>query len=94
MEHTVRQQIISLLVEREMTARELSQTLGVSEREITSHLPHLDRSLRSRGGRLVIHPSRCLTCGYVFDHRSRVTRPGRCPRCKQSHIESPTYRVV
>jgi predicted Zn-ribbon and HTH transcriptional regulator len=35
----------------------------------------------------------CLSCGYRFDDRRRATPPGRCPRCKQSHIQRPQYGV-
>jgi predicted Zn-ribbon and HTH transcriptional regulator len=35
-----------------------------------------------------------LACGHVFEERKRFTRPGRCPCCKKSHIETPMYRVI
>ncbi|MEW6664353.1 MAG: transcriptional regulator [Thermodesulfobacteriota bacterium] len=91
---TVRQRIIELLDEQEMSARELSQRLGVREREIYEHLVHIARSVAARGKRLQVPPFDCLSCGYVFRERERFTRPSRCPRCKRSHIQTPVYRLT
>ena len=88
---TIRQRMIVLLVEKEMTARELSQVLGIREREVFDYLTHIGRSVAAQGGRLTVLPVRCLACGYVFEERKRFTRPSRCPRCKKSHIETPVY---
>jgi predicted Zn-ribbon and HTH transcriptional regulator len=90
---TVRQRILALLSEKEMTARELSQYLGIREREVFDHLTHISRSVAAQGGRLTVLPLRCLSCGYVFEERKRFTRPSRCPRCKKSHIETPVYHL-
>jgi predicted Zn-ribbon and HTH transcriptional regulator len=90
---TVRQRIVELLGEQEMSAKELSQRLGVREREIYEHLGHIARSLAAKGKRLQVPPFACLSCGYVFRERERFTRPGRCPRCRESHIQTPVYRL-
>lgn len=90
---TIRQQIIVLLSDKEMDARELSQAVGIREKEVYEHLPHIDRSAAAQKKKLVIRPVRCLGCGYIFKNRKRFTRPGRCPRCKKSHLEGPKYRI-
>lgn len=90
---TIRQQIIALLTDNEMDAKELSQTIGVREKEVYEHLPHIARSVAVKKKKLVIQPARCLTCGYVFKNRTRFTRPGRCPHCKKSHLDQPKYRI-
>ena len=90
---TVRQRIIELLGEQEMSARELSQRLGVREKEVYEHLGHIARSVAARGTRLQVPPFECLSCGYVFRERERFTRPSRCPRCRESHIQTPVYRL-
>jgi len=90
---TVRQRMLALLGEKEMTARELSQALSIREREVFDHLSHIARSVSAQGGRLAVLPVRCLACGYVFEERKRFTRPSRCPRCKKSHIETPAYHL-
>jgi len=90
---TIRQQIIELLTDEEMDARELSREVGVKEKEVYEHLAHIARSLATKGSKLVIRPSECLQCGYVFQDRRRFTRPGRCPRCRESHLTSPVYHI-
>ena len=90
---TTRQQMIVLLSENDMSARDLSQAIGIREKEVYEHLPHIARSLEAQKKKVIIRPSTCLTCGYVFKERKRFTRPSRCPRCKKSHIQEPLYRV-
>ena len=90
---TARQRMMLLLGEMEMTAIDLSQELGMSEKEVYDHLPHVARSAGSRGKRLVIMPAQCLKCGYVFRERRRFTPPGRCPRCRETHLQRPAYRI-
>ena len=90
---TIRQQIIELLTHEKMDARDLSREVGIKEKEVYEHLPHIARSLARRGRKLTIQPSECLKCGYVFKDRKRFTRPGRCPRCRETHLTSPVYRI-
>ena len=90
---TIRQKITALLTETEMDARELSRAVGIKEKEVYEHLAHINRSLAAKGGKLAVRPSECLNCGYVFNDRRRLTRPSRCPRCRQSQITSPVYHI-
>jgi predicted Zn-ribbon and HTH transcriptional regulator len=91
---TVRQNIIALLADREMDARELSREAGIREKEVVDHLAHIARSLASKDKRLIIQPSCCLRCGYIFVDRRRLTRPGRCPQCKSSHLQNPVFSII
>jgi predicted Zn-ribbon and HTH transcriptional regulator len=91
---TIRQRMIALLYESEMSAKELSHAMKIREKEVYEHLPHITRSLTSRGRKLIIQPSRCLACGYVFQDRKRFTRPSRCPRCKRSRVQDPRFRIA
>jgi hypothetical protein len=90
---TIRQKIISLLSAEEMSAREISGEIGIAEKEVTEHLAHIARSISSQGKKIIITPAICLACGYEFKDRKRFTRPGRCPKCKQSHLQSPLFRI-
>jgi hypothetical protein len=90
---TVRQQMIELLSEEELNPLEISQALGIMEREVYDHLHHIERSLSRQGRKLTVTPYRCLHCGYVFRDRKRWDRPGRCPRCRQSHISMALFRI-
>ncbi len=91
---TIRRQMIDLLSQEEMTDRDLSQALGIPEKDVYGHLSHIARSLAPLGKKVRITPVRCLVCGYVFRDRKRWSRPGRCPRCKESHLQRPSYSVV
>lgn len=91
---TLRQQIIAELKREAMDVRRLSQQLRISEKDVIAHLPHVQRSLAGRGARLVIQAAFCWACGFTFEGRGRFTRPGRCPRCRQTRIEPPVFQVV
>ncbi len=58
---TIRQQIISLLSLYEMDALQLSQELGVQEKEVYDHLDHIARSLAARGEK-ACHPPQPVPC--------------------------------
>ncbi len=85
-QQTARQRIITLLTEVEMSARDLSQAIGIREKEVVRHLVHVEKTVASQKKNLVIRPFQCLDCEYMFKERKRYTRPGRCPRCKGTHV--------
>jgi predicted Zn-ribbon and HTH transcriptional regulator len=89
----VRQNIAALLRDTEMTARDLSSAAGISEKEVCDHLEHIRRSLRADGKALAMTPPACRSCGYVYADRRRLTRPGRCPRCKATYLSPPSFRI-
>lgn len=91
---TTRQQMIEVLSKEPLEARELSQLLGIREKEVFEHLAHIVRSLNRHNRRLVVTPSKCLACGYVFSKRGRLEKPGRCHRCKKERISAPRFQVV
>ena len=92
-DQTIRRQIGALLSEREMDVRELSQALGVKEKEVAAHLPHVARSAAAGGRRFEVTPARCELCDFVFAERRRLTRPGRCPRCRRTKVHNPSFRI-
>jgi predicted Zn-ribbon and HTH transcriptional regulator len=91
---TVRAALRHALTERTMTARELSATVGISEKEVAAHLEHLARSVKATGGKFEVEQSRCLDCGFAFKDRARLGRPSRCPHCKGQRVTPPRYTVV
>jgi hypothetical protein len=91
---TIRQHIADLLATRAMSARDLSRSLGIREKEVYTHLDHVAQSVRQSGRQLQILPFRCLACGYRFTKRKRYHRPSRCPQCRSSRIETPFYLIV
>lgn len=76
------------------TARELSASVGIPERDVPRHLEHVARSLKAQGERLDVIPAECLACGFVFADRERLTPPGACPSCRATRIAPPRFRVV
>lgn len=90
---TIRQQIVDLLRSENMTVRDLSQAVSIPEKDVYEHLAHIDRSLKSHGEKLAGMPYICLDCGFEFDQRKKYSRPGRCPQCKNSHLQPAVYRI-
>lgn len=91
---TVRKALMELLEEEQASALEISQILGIPEKEVYFHLGHVERTLANKGRKLVTYPFSCLDCGFLFTNRKRFNRPGRCPKCKGSHIGRATYEIV
>ena len=90
---TVRQTIVALLQENEMTANDLSRAAGVPEKEVCDHLTHIRLSMKAGKSVFSMTPPECRSCGYVYTDRRRLTRPGRCPRCKATHLSPPSFRI-
>jgi len=90
---TVREDMITLLSENTQDARALSSALGIREKEVYPHLAHIQRTLQTRGQRLVITPYHCRLCGFTFKDRQKLHPPGRCPRCRQGSIEPALFTI-
>jgi predicted Zn-ribbon and HTH transcriptional regulator len=91
---TVRQAIAAALADRPLTAHELSQAVGVAEREIAAHVAHLERTVQRSGQRLRTLPARCCECEFVFEKRTRKARPSRCPVCRSERLEPPRFVIT
>jgi transcriptional regulator len=89
---TIRQSIISFLKDRELTAKELSQAVGIREKEVYEHLAHISRS-KLPEGKFIVQPSVCRKCGFVFKKRDRLTPPSRCFLCRGESITPPRFMV-
>ena len=89
---TIRKRITHMLQEGEYTARDISKALGIREKEVYEHLPHVERSLGNRAG-VIAKPAECLDCGFVFKKRTRFTCPGKCPICRSEAISPPVYGI-
>jgi predicted Zn-ribbon and HTH transcriptional regulator len=85
--------MIRILLESPVTLREISQAVGISEKDVPDHLSHIQSSVQSDGLTLVIDSPTCLSCDFVFENRKRFTRPGRCPRCKSERIDDPLFHL-
>lgn len=90
---TPRQQMIDRLRREAMTALDISQALRIPEKDVYRHLAHIQKTVAGQGGKLAVIPCTCQACGYSFTGRRRLTRPGRCPRCRESRIDHPVFRI-
>jgi transcriptional regulator len=90
---TARARLAAALHDGPATVRELSERTHLSEKEVLQHLEHVARSLAARGQTLEIEAARCLACGFVFEERARLSKPGRCPACKGTRVSRPRYFV-
>jgi predicted Zn-ribbon and HTH transcriptional regulator len=90
---TIRQLIVELLEEEQLSALDLSGELGVKEKEIFEHLEHIARSLKP-AKRLVVEPAQCRSCDFQFKKRNRIKPPSRCPLCRSEFIQRPRFSVL
>ncbi len=90
---TIRQAIRTLLEERPLSARDISVSVHIPEKEVVYHLEHIRVAIRRDGLRLVVTPAACAKCGFIFSKRERLTKPGRCPACRDGHVSGPLYRI-
>ena len=90
---TVRAALTAALRDGPRTIRELSVALGAKEKELLEHLAHVERSLAASDEELHVEASRCLGCGYAFEDRTRLNRPGRCPACKGTRLSHPRFSI-
>jgi len=91
MSKTIRQTIIKMLSQEELSSFELSAKLGIKEKEIAYHLEHIKASIKPK--KFLIKPSYCKQCGFTFTKRDRLTSPSRCPRCKSEHIQNSRFLI-
>lgn len=89
---TKRQEITELLSMGTYTLQDLSSELHISMKEVLDHLAHVRRSVR-QPKKFVIEPAECLDCGFVYKDRSKIHKPGKCPKCRGTHIREPEYRI-
>lgn len=90
---TVRRAIMAALADGPLSALDLSGRVGIPEKDVAGHLEHIRHSLHHSGRRLDVTPAECASCGFVFEKRGRLTRPGKCPVCKGGHIHAPLFSL-
>ena len=90
---TIRQEIVSLLESRTLSAKEISVEIRVSEKEVYNHLEHIQKTFTKRGQHFTVIPSSCKKCGFVFRKRDRLKKPGKCPVCRSESILEPSFTI-
>jgi predicted Zn-ribbon and HTH transcriptional regulator len=89
---TLRKQVMDVLSREPRSVSRLALEIGLPRAEVEDALRHMIRSARAAGHRIVVVPARCRSCGFTFDE-DRLTRPGKCPACRNSRIFEPQIAV-
>ena len=90
---TIRQKIIDLLEQGQMTVKDMSRGAGVMEKDVRFHLASIEKSLRHKNKKLRKSAGQCLKCGFQFSKRSDFKRPGKCPVCRSERISLATFWI-
>lgn len=91
---TLRERIRRELAKGEpLSTHELSGRLKATERDIAAAIPHVEKSVEASGGRFLTLPPECAACGFVFQERTRATKPGRCPECRATRVRQARFVV-
>ena len=90
---TVRHAILLVLEAGPRSAREISAEVSIPEREVYAHLEHVKKTVAKDNRRLVVTPAECRKCGFVFEKRDRLKKPGKCPVCRGESIADPLFSI-
>ena len=94
---TRRQKLIKILKEYSYSVdlRSLMKELEYSsKRAMINDIMSIAKTLKNEGIQLVISPSSCNACGYVFRHKkTKLKIPSKCPKCREQRIEWPSIRI-
>ena len=90
---TIRQEIIDILENGPMTVRDISQSVGIMEKDVFHHLEFIDKTVRTQKKRIQMEPYYCLNCGFEFKNRKRFKKPGKCPSCRDSRIAPAVFGI-
>lgn len=90
---TRREDIIELLEDQEMTSQQLASHFQTKKKAILSDLKHIRKTLKRKNQDFVVRMPVCRECGFQFKLTS-IKEPSKCPKCKSTWIEPPTYKVI
>lgn len=85
---TLRKQIADIISDGWWGAKDISSSLGISEKEVYEHLLHI---AHNKG--FLVEPPVCKRCGFVFKKRERLKKPSKCPICKGQWISEPLFSL-
>jgi predicted Zn-ribbon and HTH transcriptional regulator len=90
---TIRKKIISLLEDKNLSAKEISAYVMAPEKEVYEHLEHIQRTINRKENNFINTPAACKKCGFVFRKRDRLKKPGKCPVCRNEQILEPLFSI-
>ena len=88
---TRREEITERLSKEAESAHQLANYYKVELKEILEDLEHIAISIKPR--KLKQIPAKCKHCNFVFEERSRIKKPSRCPRCKSERIQAQLFKI-
>ena len=91
---TIRQEIISHLKNDRLNARDLSQLVGIMEKDVYHHLEFIEKTARQQKKKLCVDSYYCLNCGFQFKNRKSFKKPGKCPGCKDCRIVPAVFWIT
>ena len=91
---TIRQEIVNHLENGPMTAREISRSVGILEKDVYHHLAFIEKTVRHQKKRIEVDPYHCLNCGFEFKNRKTFKKPGKCPGCRDGRIAPAVFLIV
>ncbi|MBW2655869.1 MAG: ArsR family transcriptional regulator [Deltaproteobacteria bacterium] len=83
---TIRHEIISHLEKGPLTVRDISQSVGIMEKDVYHHLSFIEKTVRQQKRRIQMEPYYCLNCGFQFKNRKTFKKPDKCPGCRGGRI--------
>ena len=91
---TIRQEILNHLENAPMTVREISQSVGILEKDVYHHLTFIEKSVRHQKKRIHVESCYCMNCGFQFKNRKTFKKPGKCPGCRDGRIAPAVFLIV
>ncbi len=88
---TRRERLQELLEKGEFTVEQLARFIDAPVRDVVDDLEHVRKSA---GDRFHMRPPECEGCGFVFHKRRKITRPSRCPECREERVIGPWFGIV
>jgi len=90
---TRRQEIVRLLSDEEWSFDDLRHELALTVSTLKEDLGHIQRSVRANGERLRVRSAVCADCEFQLSSIA-LHPPGRCPKCRSSHLDGPWFIIA
>ena len=90
---TRRKEMIALLEQQKMTARQLAERFEVEVPDILEDLKHIAQTIKATHKKLKEQWAVCNICGFVFKEREKFSRPSKCPKCRSEGTTEPVFWV-
>ena len=91
---TIRKEIINELENNALTVRDISQLIGIQEKDVYHHLTFIEKTIKHQKKRMHLEPYYCMNCGFQFKNRNTFNRPGKCPGCRNGSISPAIFQIV